>query len=38
MRRGRFTDEQVIRIRKVVEAGVTEKEACRKHDFSEQAL
>lgn len=34
----RYTEEQIIRILKEVESGVTVAEVCRKHSISEQAV
>lgn len=38
MRKSRFSDEQIIGFIKQVEAGMTVKELCRKHGFSDAAF
>jgi putative transposase len=38
MKKSRFSDEQIIGFIKQVEAGMTVKELCRKHGFSDAAF
>lgn len=38
MKRKRFSEEQIIKVLKEVEAGIPAKEICRKHGMSEQSL
>ena len=38
MKRGRYSEEQIIGILKETEAGATGREVCRRHGISEQTL